>query len=237
MIIKLINRIKSIWCRRSAESFIPYLREQGMRIGEGTKIFANPRNVFIDPTRPWLIEIGNDVQITSGVKILTHGYDWSVIKGTTGEVLGSAGKVTIGNNCFIGMNAVILKGATIGDNVIIGAGSVVGGVIPSNSVAVGNPCKVVYTLEQYRAKRIAAQKAEARELVLEYQKVYGTIPPQSVLAEFFWLFTPRTNMLEDAFVGKMKCVRNIDYSMNKFKSTQPEFNSYEDFIDWCLSSV
>ena len=98
-----------------------------MTIGTGTTIYTNPRNVFIDPTRPWLISLGRDVQITSGVKILTHGYDWSVIKGTTGEVLGSAGKVTIGNNCFIGMNTVILKGTTIGDNVIIGAGSLVVG--------------------------------------------------------------------------------------------------------------
>lgn len=65
------------------------------------------------------------------MKILTHGYDWSVLKGKYGEVLGSAGKVTIGDNCFIGMNTVILKGTSIGKNTIIGAGSVVtGGGIP-----------------------------------------------------------------------------------------------------------
>lgn len=125
--MRVIGRIKNVWCMRNAASYIPYLRSKGMRIGEGTKLFANPKNVFIDPTRPWLIDIGKDVQITNGVKILTHGYDWSVIKGKYGEVLGSAGKVTIGNNCFIGMNSIILKGSTIGDNVIIGAGSIVGG--------------------------------------------------------------------------------------------------------------
>ena len=98
-----------------------------MRIGKGTKIFSKPSGVFIDLTRPWLIDIGENVQITIGVKILTHGYDWSVLKGYFGKVLGSAGKVTIGNNCFIGMNSVILKGTTIGNNVIVGAGSVVTG--------------------------------------------------------------------------------------------------------------
>ncbi len=125
--MSIIGKLKNVWYMRNADSYVSYLRSRGMRIGKGTKIFASPRNVLIDSTRPWLIEIGNDVQITRGVIILTHGYDWSVIKGKYGEVLGSAGKVRIGNNCFIGMNSVILKGATIGDNVIIGAGSIVGG--------------------------------------------------------------------------------------------------------------
>lgn len=42
-------------------------------------------------TRPWLIDIGNDVQITEGVTLLTHGYDWAVLKGVYGEILGSGG--------------------------------------------------------------------------------------------------------------------------------------------------
>ena len=61
------------------------------------------------------------MEIIRGVTILTHGYDWSVLKGVYGGILGSVGKVTIGNNCFIGMNATILIGVTIGYNVIIGA--------------------------------------------------------------------------------------------------------------------
>ena len=52
-------------------------------------------------------------------------------------MLGSSGKVTIGNNCFIGMNTVILKGTTIGDNVIIVAGSILRGKYLSNSVIAG----------------------------------------------------------------------------------------------------
>ncbi|WP_404441898.1 hypothetical protein LG307_11355 [Sutcliffiella horikoshii] len=51
--------------------------------------------------------------------------------------------VTIGDNVWIGGNAVILPGVTIGDNAVIGAGSVVTKSIPENSLAVGNPCKVV----------------------------------------------------------------------------------------------
>ena len=131
------------------------MRKQGVRIGKGTTIFANPRDVCIDTQKPWLLEIGEHVQITRGVTILTHGYDWSVLKGVYGEILGSAGKVKIGNNVFIGMNATILKGVTVGNNSIIGAGSVVTHDIPDNSVAAGNPCKVITTYDEFMARKRA----------------------------------------------------------------------------------
>ncbi len=232
--MSIIGKLKNAWYKRNTDSYVPYLRSIGMRIGEGTIIFASPRSVFIDSTRPWLIEIGNDVQITSGVKILTHGYDWSVIKGKYGEVLGSAGKVTIGNNCFIGMNSIILKGTTIGDNVVIGAGSVVGGVIPSNSVAVGNPCKVKYSIDEYREKRQHAQIREAKELVLEYYRVYGKRPEPEVLAEFFWLFEDRTEQINHSFKQKMQCVRNYDDSMSCFLTSEKAFDNYDSFLEYCF---
>ena len=59
--------------------------------------------------------------------------------------------LTIGNNVWIGMNSVVLPGSTIGDNVIIGANSTVSGDIPSNSIAVGNPCKVIKRKDPYHA--------------------------------------------------------------------------------------
>ena len=149
-----LHAIRRVWSKRSPESWLDYLRAEGMRIGTGTKLFSKPSAVLIDLTRPWLIDIGKNVQITIGVKILTHGYDWSVLKGKFGEVLGSAGKVTIGDNCFIGMNTVILKGTTIGNNTIIGAGSVVtGGGYPSDCVLAGNPARVICSLDEYREKR------------------------------------------------------------------------------------
>lgn len=192
------NRIEKLWSFRSTSAYLAHLRKTGMRIGEGTEVFARPTNILIDTTRPWLIEIGRNVQLTAGVKILTHGYDWAVLKAKYGDIYGSAGKVTIGDDCFIGMNALILKGTTIGDRVIVGAGSVVaGGTFPSDCVIAGNPARVICTLEAYRAKRAAAQLAEAKELVTEYQAVYGRAPDKSVLSEFF-------GCLKNA--GRCKCL-------------------------------
>lgn len=54
--------------------------------------------------------------------------------------------IKVGNNVWIGGNVVVLPGVTIGDNVLIGAGSVVNKDIQSNSVAIGNPCKVIKSI-------------------------------------------------------------------------------------------
>lgn len=141
--------------KTDSASYVTYLRSLGMVIGDDTVIYV-PTKCQIDTTRPWMIEIGRNVSITEGVTILTHGYDWSVFKGKYGDVLGSAGHVRIGDNVFIGMNSTILKGVEIGDNVVIGAGSVVTKSIPSDSVAVGDPCRVIGDINSYLEKRRAA---------------------------------------------------------------------------------
>ena len=76
--------------KASLENYIKYLRSLGMKIGEESTIYV-PTKTQIDTTRPWLIDIGKNVKITEGVTILTHGIDWSVLKGVYGDVLGSSG--------------------------------------------------------------------------------------------------------------------------------------------------
>ena len=100
--------IKKIIYKQKADSvsYISHLRKIGCKVGERVTIYA-PRKTLIDETKPWLIDIGNDVKITEGVTILTHGYDWAVLKRVYGDVIGSAGNVKIGNNVFIGVNTTI----------------------------------------------------------------------------------------------------------------------------------
>lgn len=124
--------------RCSSDAYIAYLRSKGMIIGNNCVIYS-PTHCMVDDTRAWMIEMGDNVSVTQGVTILTHGYDWSVLKGKYGDVLGSAGHVRIGSNVFIGVNATILKGVTIGDNVVIGANSLINKDVPSDCVVVGNP--------------------------------------------------------------------------------------------------
>ncbi|RHB12405.1 acyltransferase [Collinsella sp. AM41-2BH] len=228
--------------KASSQDYVNYLRSNGMVIGNNTVIYS-PNNCVIDQTRPWMIEIGDNVSITTGVTILTHGYDWSVFKGIYGDVLGSAGRVKIGNNVFIGMNSTILKGVTIGNNVVIGANSLINKNVPDNSVVVGNPQRIVCDIDSYLEKRRAAQVTEAADLYGCWKRnspdgKRGGVPPKEIFSEFFWLFESRTegNLSDSSFESVMELRGTRELSFSRFMQLEPEFDSYEDFID-CLEET
>ncbi len=228
--LKRIIKIIKYGYRGDSKSYVKHLKKSGCSIGERVTFFS-PETIAVDITRPWLVSIGNDVQITQGVKILTHGYDWSVLKGVYGDVLGSSGSVSVGNNVFIGTNTIILKGVHIGNNVIIGAGSVVTGDIPDNCVAAGNPCKMIMSLNDYYEKRKKAQLAEAAELVSLYRNRYGKEPDDRVLHEFFWLFSDGDSILTPKWKEMMKLVGNETYSYKQLENNVKQFNDMSDFLD------
>ena len=221
---------KLIWGHRSdSKSYLDYYAKRGMKIGERVRVYEATKT-YIDETRPWLISIGNDVVIARGVTILTHGYDWCVLAKMHGTVLGSAGEVCIGNNVFIGMDTMILKGVHIGNNVIIGAKSVVTKDIPDNCVAVGNPARVVMSIDEYYAKRLDLQKKEAFEIYRNYVEKMGKEPPMEIYDEFFWLFFRRDEEIPEKFKRQMCWHDRGAETMVNFQNTQPEFDGYEAFL-------
>ena len=228
--IKRILRKIVLGNKADSDSFIKYLRSKGVEIGEFTNIY-NPQNTTIDLTRPWLIKIGKNVQITDGVTILTHGFDWSVLKAVYGDVLGSSGSVTIGDNVFIGVKTTILKGVHIGNNVIIGANSLVNKDIPDNVVAAGNPCKIIMGLDEYHEKRKSAQIKEVKELIQLYRKQYGSEPDENALHEFFWLFTNDISNLPEKWIDVLKLGGNFEYTKYIFQTHKKQFNSMDGFLN------
>lgn len=179
----------------------------------------------IDLTRPCLVEIGRNCIFAGGVVLLTHGYDWAVLREKYGEVLGSSGKVVIEDNVFIGANTIILKGVRIGKNTIIGAGSVVTHDISPDSVAAGNPCKVIMSVEEYFAKRkqiyIEEAKAYAREL---YQKT-GKAPRLEYFWEEFPIFLDRSGNW-----GKLPVKEQTGSAFKKFLKSKPLYKSFREFL-------
>ena len=158
----------------------------------------------------------------------------SVLKQYTGELIGARKKVTIGTNVFIGMNTIIMKGVTIGDNVIIGAGSIVTRDIPSNSVACGNPARVICSIEKYYEKRVSETQKEAIAIFAEYYKRYHKIPSKKLFNEFFWLFEKRNEDLLPEFIEKMRLTGNYDDSIARFNETKPVFDGYDHFVEHCI---
>jgi len=143
----LIKYLKYVTC--SHEKRAQMLRSDGAKIGANSKIY--PTVSFW--SEPYLVELGDNVRITAGVRITTHDWWISVLKNAWKlKNAGKFGRVKIGDNVHIGVNSVIMPGVTIGDNVIIWAWSVVTKDIPSNSVAVWVPAKVIESLDDYYNK-------------------------------------------------------------------------------------
>ena len=231
MIKKIIRKL-ILGKKSDSNSYIKYLRKRGAKIGENVTIYKMS-NFCIDPTRPYLLDIGNNVAITEGVSILTHGFDWCVLKGgLTHKVYGSTGTVKIGNNVFIGQKSIILKGVNIGNNVIIGAGSVVTKDIPDNCVVAGNPARKIYGLQEYLVKRENAQLDEAYCLYSNYKKRFGVQPPIEVFDEFFFLFTNREKDLWKKAIFQLHTCGDYDESLDAFINHKPQFNGFNSFINY-----
>ncbi len=116
----------------------PFRCDYGKQISVGKRFFANFNFTVLDEAP---VTIGDDCFIGPNVSIYTACHSTDPVERNSRREW--ALPVTIGNNVWIGGSVTILPGVTIGDNVTIGAGSVVTHDIPSNTVAVGNPCKVI----------------------------------------------------------------------------------------------
>ena len=148
-----MSMIRKIWIR-IITIIIPFTfpaqltallhRLRGVKVGKGSKI---NRTVQIDDSVPNMVEIGDYVWVTAGVMILCHQRDLSYYK--KGQAVMHCplkyGKVVIQNGAHIGIGAIIMPGVTIGEGAIIGAGSVVTKDVPSYSIAIGAPAKVIKT--------------------------------------------------------------------------------------------
>lgn len=124
----------------SPEKWANYI---GVNIGKGNFI----PDKYTWSSEPYLITVGNNCQITMGVRIFTHGGN-HVIR-TKCPNFDSYGKVTIGDNVYIGNNSLVMPGVTIGSNVLIAAGSVVTKSIPDGTVVAGNPARFICNLDEY----------------------------------------------------------------------------------------
>lgn len=153
--------MQRLYYQSSSDRYIDYLRGRGLQIGKGSHI--DPKTSVIDVSRPSLVSIGENCYMNRYFSLLTHDWVTRVFINAGFDFLNSSGKITIGNNVSFGQNVMVLKGVTIGDNVFIGAGSVVNKDIPSNCIAVGIPCKAIMTLDEYYKKRLQKSRAEAFE--------------------------------------------------------------------------
>lgn len=165
---KLANMLKHLWYKKQVETskkwertlpFADYFvdrwdKAKVLGFGDGSSVYDNVlilgdvtvgKDTWIGPNTvldgSGKLTIGNNCSISAGVQIYTHdSIDWAL---SGGERSIEEEPTRIGNQCYIGPNAIIAKGVTIGDKCIVGANSLVLNDIASGSKAYGTPCKVV----------------------------------------------------------------------------------------------
>jgi maltose O-acetyltransferase len=137
---------------RGEPQHLDKLVKRGLKIG---KNFTRMGGVILDPSHCYHITIGDNVTLAPRVHILAHDSSTFMFLGKT-----RAANVMIGDNVFVGAGSIILPGVHIGNRVIIGAGSVVAKNIPDNSVAAGNPAKVICSINEYLEREKAKMLPE-----------------------------------------------------------------------------
>ncbi len=132
--------IKKLFSKVSDNIFIepPFRCDYGYNIYIGENFYANYNCIILDCDK---VIIGDNVMFAPNVSLFTAGHPIHFEPRNAG--IEYAFPITIGNNVWIGGGVIINPNVTISDNVVIGSGSVVMKDIPCNSIAVGNPCKVI----------------------------------------------------------------------------------------------
>lgn len=211
-----------------SEDFVANLRAKGVIIGKKTKFFDAGSNV-VDVTKPWMLKIGSYCKITHGVIILAHDYSRSVLRRSHNAILAEGKDTIIGDNVFIGMNAIILSGSHIGNNVIIGAGAVVSGNVPDNVVIGGNPAKVIRTMDEHYEIRKRKNLDEAKNDFRKFKERKGTNPTIKEMGHFFPLYCHTEQDLIDAGIDLNWSGDERDEILHSFLNIEHPYESYEAF--------
>lgn len=144
---KRAKMLKEMFAEIGDDCYIePPLRSNwgGHHVHFGNSVYANFNLTLVDDTH---IYVGDYTMIGPNVTIATAGHP--ILPELREKAYQFNQPVRIGRNCWLGAGVVVLPGVTIGDNSVIGAGSIVTKDIPSNVVAVGNPCRILREINEH----------------------------------------------------------------------------------------
>lgn len=159
---KRMVRHMRIMMLRSGWKKAEYLKKHNVFAAMGDGCYYHPNTI---PSEPFLLKLGNNVCVSSGVRFMTHGGAHVVFNGeeNTKKYLFRFGEIKIEDNVYIGADVKIQYGVTVGSKSIIAAGAVVTKDVPSGTVVAGIPAKVIGSYEESKRK------------ALEYSQQFGDI--------------------------------------------------------------
>jgi len=140
-----------------------YARSIGVKAGKGCRFYTRYWG-----SEPFLISIGDNVIIASGVKFLTHDGALGLMKDDKGRRY-TYSPIEIGSNVFIGINSIIMPGIRIGDRVIVAAGSVITKSVPSGTIVAGVPARIIGSYDEFEEKTL---RDEASQKDMDFNMSY-----------------------------------------------------------------
>ena len=171
----ILNRIFNFIYHRYLIFVNPALYAKKIGVNLKGTVYIYGAKVGMFGSEPWLITLGNNVHITGDCQFINHDGSTLILRKTVPDLEITA-PIEIGDNVFIGYRSLILAGVKIGKGSIIGAGSIVNKDIPENSVAVGNPCKVIKTtdelLDKLKPLSLKIGHLKAKEKEKELKKIF-----------------------------------------------------------------
>lgn len=172
MVAKILSYINNLYLLRSKPE--KYAEKMGVKVNGRLYIYGGKHGMF--GSEPFMIELGDNVHITGECQFLTHDGSTLIFRKEI-PTLEITKPIKIGNDVFIGFRTLILPGVTIGNRCVIGAGSVVNRDIPDNSLAVGNPCRVIKTsdelLEKLKGNSLRVGHLKGKEKEKEIKKIFN----------------------------------------------------------------
>lgn len=161
LLYRIILKTQTICAKLRDKAYIEICKSRGLKVGKGVIFIEAPKF----GSEPYLIEIGDRTKITANCTFINHDGAMYVIRSMDKyKDARNFGRIKIGKNCFIGNNCTILPGVEMGNNCILGAGSVLNSSTPPNSVFAGVPARFICTTEEYGDKALNNNVKYSREL-------------------------------------------------------------------------
>lgn len=162
-IYRIFLKLHTLYQNFYDKAYIEICKARGLKVGKEVIFIEAPKF----GSEPYLIEIGDRTKITANCTFINHDGAMYVIRSMEKyEDARNFGRIKIGKNCFVGNNCTFLPGSQMGDNCILGAGSVLNSSMPSNSVYAGVPAKFICTIDEYGDKALENNVMYPRELEL-----------------------------------------------------------------------
>lgn len=161
LIYRIVLKANDILKKVYQKSYLEICKSRGLKVGNDV-IFVEVPDFG---SEPFLIEIGDRTKITAGCRFINHDGAMYTIRSM--EKFADArnfGRIRLGKNCFVGNNCTFLPGSQMGDNCILGAGSVLNSSMPNGAVYAGVPAKFICTIDEYGEKALRNNVEYPRDL-------------------------------------------------------------------------